>query len=129
MSLTVKDLTHLQKEVKKARDIVDRMLDFVDLINSASDKIDGNVEEPCSRIKENADNIADSVNEIKQLIDNQLDNFQVDEDEIRDAAKKLLLYQGNKEQVLIWAEQQKQNHRENSYWWKYWKGVYDEMKE
>lgn len=127
MSLTVKDLTHLQKEIKKARDTVDRMLDFVDLMNSAADGIEGDVTTPGGKIKTNAESIGESIGEIKELVDNQLDKFPVDQDEIKSAANKLLLYQGDADQVLIWAEQQKANHKKDSYWWKYWQGIYDEM--
>jgi len=129
MSLTVKDLTHLQKEVQKARNIVDKMLDFVDLMNSASDKIDGEIEPPTKNIKQNAELIAGSVNEIKDLIDTQLNKIPVDQEEVKSAAHKLLLYQGSKEQVLIWAQQQKGNHKPESYWWKYWQGIYEEISE
>lgn len=127
MSLTVKDLTHLQKEIKKAQDTVNRMLDFVDLMNSASENIEGDVNPPSQNIKQNAENIDESIAEIKQMVDKQLDKFPVDQDEVKNAAQKLLLYQGNVEQVLIWAQQQQANHNEGSYWWKYWQGVYDEM--
>lgn len=127
MSLTVKDLTHLQKEIKKARDTVDRMLDFVDLMNSASDRIEGDVEPPSSNIREKAESIGDSIGEIKVMVDNQLDKFPIDEEEIKSAANKLLLYQGDAGQVIIWAEQQKANHKEGSYWWKYWQGICEEM--
>ncbi len=127
MSLTVKDLTHLQKEIKKASATVDKMLDFVDLMNSASDRIEGDVQTPSSNIRGKAESIEKSIGEIKEIVDNQLDKFPVDQEEIKSAANKLLLYHGDKSQVIIWAEQQKANHNEGSYWWKYWQGICEEI--
>lgn len=127
MSLTVKDLTHLQKEIRKASSTVDKMLDFVDLMDSAADRLEGDVKSPGSNIKSKAESINESINEIKEIVDTQLDKFPVDQDEIKSAANKLLLYQGDKQQVFIWAEQQKANHKKNSYWWKYWQGISEEV--
>jgi hypothetical protein len=47
----------------------------------------------------------------------------VDPDEVKNAADKLLLYQGDISQIIEWVEEQKKGHEENSYWWRYWQAV------
>ncbi len=128
MPLDVKDITHLLKETDKARDTTYKLLDFVDLIKKAKDEIEGDIDPQISAIAQRVEEIAKSISHIKRLVENELDNVPVDMDEVRRAVRKLLLYQGNEQQVLIWADQQKKAHKENSYWWRYWQSVYEEMK-
>ena len=35
------------------------------------------------------------------------------------------LYHGDIHQVLAWADGQKSNYKEDSYWWRYWVGIID----
>ena len=127
MALDAKEYTKMLTEVKKARDTVDKILDFVDLITNNKEHISGDVGTPTNSIKEICHNIYPSINEINDHIEEELNNIPVNPKEIEDAAKRLLLHQGENEQVLLWAEQQKSNHKENSYWWNYWQGIHDYM--
>lgn len=120
MALDVKQLTDLSKEGMKARSNLDRILDFVDLINNNAEEIEGNVAPAGEGIKELADKIGGYINEIKDKIDAQLDKIPVDPEAAKDAAQKLLLYHSNIHQVIAWADTQKSAHKENSYWWRYW---------
>ncbi|MGI9535392.1 MAG: hypothetical protein ACR2NW_10625 [Thermodesulfobacteriota bacterium] len=126
MPPTAKDYTRLLEEVKKAKKASDYLLDFIDLIKSNSDLISGDTGKSSESIIEACHNIHSSVDEITSTIFEDLNKIEIDENEIKDAGEKFLLYQ-NKEQVLIWSEQQKANHEENSYWWKYWQAIHDYM--
>lgn len=123
MALDVKQLTDLSKEGMKARSNVDKILDFVDLINNNAEGIEGNVAPAGEEIKELADKMGGYIDEIKDKIDAQLDKIPVDPERAKEAAQKLLLYHENIQQVIAWADTQKRGHKENSYWWRYWVAV------
>lgn len=122
MPPTAKDYTKLMEEVKKAKKSSDYLLDFVDLIKGNADLIGQDTSGQSESIVEACDKIHSSLDEISTAILKDLNKIEIDQDEIKDAAEKFLLYQ-DKEQVLIWTEQQKANHPENSYWWKYWEAI------
>jgi len=126
MAPTAKDYTRLLEEVKKAKKSSDYLLDFVDLIKNNADLITGDTGKASESIVESCHKIHSSVDEITSTIFEDLNNIEIDADEIKEAGEKFLLYQ-NKEQVLIWSEQQKANHPENSYWWNYWQAIHDYM--
>ena len=126
MPPTARDYTKLLEEVKKAKRSSDHLLDFSDLIKGNADLISGDTSKSSESIMEACNKIHSSVDEISSAIYEDLNKIEVDEDEIKDAGEKLLLYQ-NREQALIWAEQQKANHPENSYWWKYWQAIHNYM--
>lgn len=128
MSLTAREYTKLLEEIKKAKKATDYLLDFVDLMNNNKENISGDITTPGDKIKEVSHQIHKLIDQINSTIFENLNKIPVDQDEVKDAAEKFLLYQ-NREQILIWSEQQKANHPENSYWWKYWQAVYDYMKE
>ena len=128
MPPTAKDYTRLLEEVKKAKKSSDYLLDFVDLIKGNSDLITGDTSKPSEDIIEACHKIHSGIDEINSTIFEDLNKIEIDPDEIKDAGEKFLLYQ-NKEQVLIWSEQQKANHPEDSYWWKYWQAIHDYMSE
>jgi len=126
MPPTAKDYTKLMEEVKKAKKSSDYLLDFVDLIKGNADLIGQDTSGQSESIMEACDKIHSSLDEISAAILKDLNKIEIDQDEIKDAAEKFLLYQ-DKEQVLIWTEQQKANHPENSYWWKYWESIRNYM--
>jgi hypothetical protein len=127
MALNAKELTDLSKESMKARLNVDRILDFVDVINKNAEELEGDPVQASGAIKELADKIGPYVEEIKNQIETQLDKLQVDPEEAKDAAEKLLLYHGTIHQVISWADVQKNAHKQNSYWWRYWVDVLENV--
>ena len=127
MALNAKELTDLSKESMKARLNVDRILDFVDVINKNAEELEGDPVQASEAIKELADKIGPYIEEIKDQIETQLDKLQVDPEEAKDAAEKLLLYHGTIHQVISWADVQKNAHKQNSYWWRYWVDVLENV--
>ena len=128
MSLSAREFTKLLEEIKKAKKATDYLLDFVDLMNNNKENFSGDITTPSDKIKKVSHEVHKLIEQINSTIFEELNKIPVDQDEVKDAAEKFLLYQ-NREQTLIWSKQQKANHPENSYWWKYWQGVYDYMKE
>ena len=88
-------------------------------------KLEGDVVPPGEQIKELSDQMSKHVDEIKGLIDTELDRIPIDPEELKEAAEKLNLYHGDINQVLAWADGQKTNYKEDSYWWRYWVGIID----
>ena len=129
MSLDPKELTKCLKEVKKAQDSLDNILDFVDLMKNIKESFPGDVVTPAEKIKEISSAAAPYIKEIKAVFDVELNKIPIKDEEVADAAKKLVLYHGDHMQVLIWAEQQKANHDPDSYWWRYWDGITGNVKE
>ncbi len=129
MSLDPKELTKCLKEVKKAQDSLDNILDFVDLMKNIKESFPGDVVTPAEKIKEISSAAAPYIKEIKAVFDVELNKIPTNDEEVADAAKKLVLYHGDHMQVLIWAEQQKANHDPDSYWWRYWDGITGKVKE
>lgn len=128
MSLDVKELTGCLKEVQKAQKSLDNLLDFVDLMKNVKESFPGDVVTPAEKIKEISSAAAPHLKEIKDIFDGELNKLPINDEEVSDAAKKLVLYHGDHMQVLIWAEQQKANHEPDSYWWKYWDGITGNVK-
>ena len=129
MSLDPKELTKCPKEVKKAQDSLDNILDFVDLMKNIKESFPGDIVTPAEKIKEISSATAPYIKEIKAIFDGELNKIPINDEEVADAAKKLVLYHGDHLQVLIWAEQQKVNHDPDSYWWRYWDGITGNVKE
>lgn len=125
MAITAQELTKLLTETKKAIDALDKVLDYVDVINNNLDDLPADVKTSGDGIKRQASEIGKYIEEIRHHINSELDKIPLDEDQVKEAANKLLLYQGDISQVIHWAEGQKRNHRENSYWWRYWQAVSD----
>ncbi len=123
MTDNVKELTDLSKESLKARANLDRILDFVDLINKKAEEIEGDVVSPGDGIKELSDKMGEYIDQIKKHVDAQLDKIPVDPEETKEAAEKLLLFHGSLPHVIAWADTQKSGHKQNSYWWRYWVSV------
>ena len=128
LNVNVKELTGCLKEVKKAQDSLDNLLDFTDLMKNVKESFPGDVATPAEKIREISNTAAPYIKEIKAAFDEELNKVPVNDEEVEDAAKKLVLYHGDHMQVLIWAEQQKANHEPDSYWWKYWDGVTKNVK-
>lgn len=128
LKTNVKELTQCLKEVKKAQDSLDNLLDFVDLMKNIKESFPGDVVTPAEEIKKISSAAAPYIKEIKAIFDRELNKLPINEEEVADAAKKLVLYHGDHMQVLIWAEQQKANHEPDSYWWKYWEGITGNVK-
>ena len=125
MESTAQELTKLLTETKKARESLDKVLDFVDLINKRLDDLPDSVRTSEQGIRDNAAEIGKYIEEISSHINDFLNRFSIDADEVKDAAKKLLLYHGDVIQLINWAEGQKKAHKENSYWWRYWQAISD----
>ena len=129
MEFTAQELTKLLTEAKKARESLDKVLDFVDLINKRLDDLPDSVRTSEQGIRDNAAEIGKYIEEISSHINDFLNRFSIDADEVKDAAKKLLLYHGDVIQLIHWAEGQKKAHKENSYWWRYWQVISDIIQE
>ncbi len=127
MAINAKELTDLSKESMKARLNLDKILDFVDLINKNSEELEGEMIQACEGIKELSEKIGPYIDEIKNQIETQLDKIPVDPEETKDAAEKLFLYHGTIHQVISWADVQKNAHKPNSYWWRYWVDVLENV--
>ena len=127
MALNAKELTDLSKESMKARLNVDRILDFVDVINKNAEELEGDPVQASEAVKELADKIGPYIEEIKNQVETQLDKLQVDPEEAKGAAEKLFLYHGTIHQVISWADVQKNAHKQNSYWWRYWVDVLENV--
>lgn len=125
MGLNAKELTELSQHTTKARRNLDNLLDFVDLMNKEAERLEGDVGPSGEQIKELSGQMTKHVEEIRTLIDTELDKIPLDPEEIKQAAEKLDLYHGNIHQVIAWANNQKSNYKENSYWWRYWVGILD----
>lgn len=123
MAFTAKELTGYLKELKKTQESLDQMLDFVSLVEKEDEKFSADLTVPAGKIKDTQDTIMESIKEFNNIFNSELDKIPLDEHEIKDAAEKLYLYHGEDMQVLIWAEQQKVNFEQDSYWWKYWTGI------
>ena len=127
MALNAKELTDLSKETTKASLNLDKILDFVDVINKNAEEIEGDTGKATGAISDFASRIAPHINELKDLIEEQLNKIEIDPEETKDAAEKLLLYHGNIHQVISWADVQKSAHKPNSYWWRYWVDVLENV--
>lgn len=129
MALDVKQLTDLSQEAAKARRHLDQVRDFVDLIEKDAEDLEGDVAKPGERIEELSTEVGKNLDEIKNIVETQLNKQPVDPEQTKDAAKKLILYHDSLHQVIAWADTQKSNHPENSYWWRYWVGVLENVME
>lgn len=127
MELSPKELTELSKHAAKARRNLDNLLDFVDLMNNDSEKLEGDITPAGEQIKQLSNEMSKYVDEIKTLIDAQLDKIPINPEETKDAASKLGLYHGTIHQVISYADTEKSKHKENSYWWRYWVSILDNV--
>ena len=127
MAIDARQLTDLSKEGMKARGNLDKILDFVDLINNRAEDLEGDVAAPGDEIKKLADEMGVFIESIKDQIDTQLNKIPIDPEVTKEAAEKLLLYHGDIHQVIAWADTQKSAHKENSYWWRYWVSVLENV--
>jgi len=125
MALDVKQLTDLSQHSAKARRHLDQVRDFVDLVKKEAEHLEGDVGVSGDRIEELSSEVNKHLEEIKKLVETQLNKIPVDTDATKDAAKKLSLYHDSLQQVIAWVEGQKSNHPENSYWGRYWVSVLD----
>jgi hypothetical protein len=129
MAPTAKEFNKLLNETKKANDSLYKVLDFVDVINNNLEYLSPDVVTWGNEIRAHASEIEKYIEEIKGQVSAVLDTIPVDPAEVKDAAEKLLLYQGDATHVLFYSDGQKRNHKENSYWWRYWQAVYDIVSE
>lgn len=129
MPKTAKELTDLVTETIKAKRNLEKVLDFVDLVNSHSDEFPDEIHTVGEKIKEVAPEIMNNIEKIKSHINNELNKLDVDDEQAKDAANKLLLYHGDIFMTINWAETQMINHDENSYWWRYWDTVNKYLRE
>ena len=127
MALDVKQLTDLSQNSEKARRHLDQVRDFVDVIKKDAEHFEGDVMASGDRIEELSSEVNKHLGEIKKLVEDQLNKIPVDEEVTKDAAKKLALYHDSLHQVIAWAETQKSNHPEASYWWRYWVSVLEHV--
>ncbi len=127
MGLNVKELTDLTEQTAKARRNLDNLLDFVDLMNNDANKLEGDVTPAGEHIKKLSNDMTQYVEEIKSLIETELDKIPIGPEATKDAASKLHLYHGNIHQIISMAGTQKSKHKENSYWWRYWVSVLDNV--
>lgn len=127
MALDVKQLTELSQHSSKAQRHLDQVRDFVDLVKKDAEHLDGDVAISGDKIEHLSSEVDKHLQEIKQLVEEQLNKVPIDEEATKDAAKKLILYHDSLPQVIAWADGQKSNHPENSYWWRYWVSVLDNV--
>ncbi len=125
MAFTAKELTHLVGETNKARQVLDKVLDYVDLVNKNIEGLPEGTKDSLENIDEQVSIIGKKIEEVKKNINAELNKIPVDPADVKTAAEKLQLYHANINEVIHWASTQLSGHEENSYWWKYWKGVCD----
>ncbi len=123
MAVTPLQLNSLITETRKARQALDKVLDYADLISKYAKDLPDEVGKLESGIRDCASEIERQIEEIRYHIYTVLNSMSVDPDEVKNAADKLLLYQGDVSQIIEWVEEQKKGHEENSYWWRYWQAV------
>ena len=116
MAPNARDYSKLLDEMKKSRKATDFLLDFVDLINSNSDMISGDTKSATDKITEAAQSIHTNIETLTTVVNEDLNKIPLDEHEIKDAGKKLLLYQ-DKQHVILHSQQQMANHQKGSYWY------------
>jgi hypothetical protein len=122
MPPNARDYTKLLDEIKKSRKAADFLLDFVDLINSNSDMISGDTKSATDKITEAAESIHTNMENLTTVVNEDLNKIPLDELEIIDAGKKLLLYQ-DKPHAISHSQQQMANYQKGSYWYNYWEGI------
>jgi len=122
MAPNARDYSKLLDEMNKSRKAADFLLDFVDLINSNSDMISGDTKSATVKITEAAQSIQTNIETLTTVVNEDLNKIPLDELEIKDAGKKLLLYQ-DKQHVILHSQQQMANHQKGSYWYNYWEGI------
>jgi len=123
MPKTAKELTDLATEAIKAKKNLEKVLDFVDLMKGHSDEFPDEIQTLGEKIKEVAPEIMSNIEKIRSHINKELNKLEVDVDQAKGAANKLLLYHGDILMTINWAETQMTNHDANSYWWRYWDTV------
>lgn len=126
MAPTAQDYTKLLEEIKKSRNAADFLLDFADLIKANSDLISGDTESNAQKISQAAESVHSSVEELITVVNEDLNKIPLDEHELKDAGKKLLLYQ-DKQHAILHCQQQMANHQKGSYWYKYWEFVLNDL--
>jgi len=129
MSLTVQELTKLLNESSKAKQALNFILDYVDLVNSHLAELPSDTQIAGGRIKDRASEIEKDVEELRCHVSVQLDKMPLDTEEIKTAANKMLLVQSNVSQAMNWVQGQQRRYAENSYWWRHWQAIYDILKE
>ena len=129
MALTVQELTKLLNESSKAKQALNFILDYVDLVNSHRDELPSDTRSAGSRIKDYASEIEKDVEELRCHMSVLLDKMPLDTEEIKTAANKMLLVQSNVSQAMNWVQGQQRRYGENSYWWRHWQAIYDILKE
>ncbi len=129
MALTVQELTKLLNESSKAKQALNFILDYVDLVNSQRDELPYDTQVAGGRIKGRASEIDKDIEELRYHINVLLDKMPLDTEEIKTAANKMLLVESNASQAMNWAQSQQRRYGENSYWWRHWQAIYDILKE
>lgn len=122
MSLDAKEYTKMLDEFKKGRKAADFLLDFADLIKANAELISGDTQNSIEKITDAANSVHSSIEQLTTSVNEDLNKIPLDENEIKDAGKKLLLYQ-DKQHVIIHCQQQMANHQKGSYWYNYWEGI------
>lgn len=125
MGLSPQKLTGLVQETKKASQALERVSDYAKLMKKELDELPDEAQKSVSSISRAVGRIRKNLDELTNNINGRLNDTPLYEDEIEDAANKLLLFHSSMDEVLNWAETQLQNHKKGTYWAKYWKGVYD----
>lgn len=129
MALTVQELTKLLNESSKAKQALNFILDYVDLVNSQRDELPSDTQVAGGRIKSRTSEIDKDIEELKHHINVLLDKIPLDTEEIKTAANKMLLVESNVSQAMNWAQSQQRRYGEYSYWWRHWQAIYDILKE
>jgi hypothetical protein len=68
-----------------------------------------------------------SIEEISVQVETELNKIPIDLEATKDAASKLGLYHGTVHQVISYADTEKSKYKENSYWWRYWVSILDNV--
>jgi len=126
MAPNAQDYTKLLDVFKKSRNAADFLLDFVDLIKANSDFISGDTKSNAEIIAKAAESIHSSVEELTTAVNDDLNKIPIDELELKDAGKKLLLYQ-DKQHAIMHCQQQMANYQKDSYWYKYWEFILNDL--
>ncbi|HSG32250.1 MAG TPA: hypothetical protein VLB82_11995 [Thermodesulfobacteriota bacterium] len=125
MGLSPQKLTGLIQETKRAAAALDKVGDYAKLMKKELNDLPGESKKSVNSISRAVGRIRKNIDELTNNINGKLNNMELYDEDIEEAANKLLLFHSSVDEVLNWAETQLQNHKKNSYWGKYWKGVYE----
>jgi len=126
---TANEYTKLLLETNKAVQAMHILLDYVDCVNAQRQGLDPKAHEAVERIKELAENTGKEIQNLRFYINDALNKIEIDPDDLKAGANNLILYHNTLDDAIEYTNQQIRGYEENSYWWRYWTGILNELLE